>query len=149
MLQWVGRKVAFLAANIFVMIVLHGNSRQWWPKIPYLSLRDESVGEHTRLLFNTLALVTLGQAAIGQLPRERWWPRLAILAGLPAALPGLIWLGPNLLQLRGQAAERYNLSMVPLLPLAGILIEEWLIHRQKRHPRVETSRRHPQPPSLR
>ncbi|MFQ3683566.1 MAG: hypothetical protein SNJ51_14975, partial [Roseiflexus sp.] len=62
-------RLAFIAANVVVMIILHGNSRQWWPKIPCLSLRNESVGEHTRLLFNTLAVVTVAQASIGRLPR--------------------------------------------------------------------------------
>jgi hypothetical protein len=46
-------RLVFIVANVLVMIILHGNSRQWWPKIPYLSLRDESVGEHTRLLFRS------------------------------------------------------------------------------------------------
>lgn len=64
-------KLSFVVANILVMIVLHGNSRQFWPKIPYLSLRDESISEHMRLLFNTLLVVTAIQFVPGRLPRQR------------------------------------------------------------------------------
>lgn len=119
-------RVAFVAANMLVMIILHGNSRQFWPKIPYLSLRDESIGEHTRLLFNTLAVVTAGQALIGRLPRTRWLARALILGVIPALLPGLIWFGQSGLRLKGVTAERYNLSMVPLLPIAAVALEDWL-----------------------
>jgi hypothetical protein len=123
------RHVLFVLANIIVMIILHGNSRQFWPKIPYLSLRNESVPEHMRLLFNTLAVVTAGQALLGKLPRPRLLPRLAVLLLLPLLLPLLIWFGQHGLRLRGAPAERYNLSLVPLLPIAAVLIEEWLVAR--------------------
>ncbi len=126
-LQWLGRKIGFIGANVLVMIVLHGNSRQWWPRIPYLSLRNESVPEHCRLLFNTLTLVTLGQAALRRLPRERWLPRAAVLVAIPAALPLLIGFGHRVLRLRGSAAERYNLALVPLLPVAAAILEDALV----------------------
>jgi hypothetical protein len=119
-------RLAFVAANVVVMIILHGNSRQWWPKIPCLSLRDESVGEHTRLLFNTLAVVTIGQTLIGRLPRTRWLPRALTLGVIPALLPGLIWLGQRGLRLRGAIAERYNLALVPILPIAAVVVEDQL-----------------------
>lgn len=119
-------RLAFVVANVLVMIILHGNSRQWWPKIPYLSLRDESVGEHTRLLFNTLAVVTVGQALIGLLPRTRWLPRALTLGVIPALLPGLIWLGQHGLRLKGAIAERYNLALVPILPIAAVVVEDRL-----------------------
>ncbi|WP_298818553.1 hypothetical protein [Chloroflexus sp.] len=123
------RGLSFVVANVIVMIVLHGNSRQFWPKIPYLSLRNESTLEHTRLLFNTLMLVTIGQALIGKLPRERWLPRGIVLAALPASLPALIFFGQRVLRLQGDAAERYNLSLVPLLPIAATVLEEILVDR--------------------
>ncbi|MFQ3633154.1 hypothetical protein [Roseiflexus sp.] len=119
-------RLAFIAANVVVMIILHGNSRQWWPKIPCLSLRNESVGEHTRLLFNTLAVVTVAQASIGRLPRERWLPRALTLGVIPALLPGLIWLGQSGLRLKGAIAERYNLALVPILPIAAVVVEDRL-----------------------
>ncbi len=123
------RGLGFVVANIIVMIILHGNSRQFWPKIPYLSLRNESTFEHTRLLFNTLLVVTIGQVLIGQLPRERWVPRGIVLAALPASLPALIFLGQRVLHLQGDSAERYNLSLVPLLPIAATVLEEVLIDK--------------------
>ncbi len=119
-------RLAFVVSNVVVMIILHGNSRQWWPKIPYLSLRNESVGEHTRLLFNTLAVVTVAQASIGQLPRERWLPRALTLGVIPALLPSLIWLGQSGLRLKGAIAERYNLALVPILPIAAVVVEDRL-----------------------
>lgn len=119
-------RLAFIAANVLVMIILHGNSRQWWPRIPYLSLRDESVGEHTRLVFNTLAVVTAGQALIGRLPRARWLPRALTLGVVPALLPGLIWVGQSGLRLKGAVAERYNLALVPILPVVAIVVEDRL-----------------------
>ncbi len=119
-------RLAFVVANVVVMIILHGNSRQWWPKIPCLSLRNESVGEHTRLLFNTLAVVTVVQALIGRLPRERWLPRALTLGVIPALLPGLIWLGQSGLRLKGAIAERYNLALVPILPIAAVVVEDRL-----------------------
>ncbi len=125
-----GRKIlgkfGFLLSNVFVMIILHGNSKQFWPKIPYLSLRNESIPEHSRLLFNTLMVVTVGQAALKKLPRERWFPRTIVLGALPAALPLLILFGQKVLRLEGEAAERYNLSMVPLLPIGAIVLEDAL-----------------------
>lgn len=120
------RSAGFMLGTILTMIILHGNSRQFWPKIPYLSLRDESIAEHTRLLFNTLAIVTLVQAVIGRLPRKRWAVRAGIVVGMPAALPALILFGQRVLKLQGTRAEAYNLSMVPLLPLAAVIIEERL-----------------------
>lgn len=119
-------RLAFIAANVLVMIILHGNSRQWWPRIPYLSLCDESVGEHTRLVFNTLAVVTAGQALIGRLPRTHWLPRALTLGVVPALLPGLIWLGQSGLRLKGAVAERYNLALVPILPIVAIAVEDRL-----------------------
>jgi hypothetical protein len=121
------RKIGFVFANILVMIVLHGNSRQFWPKIPYLSLRDESIREHCRLLFNTLAIVTVAQAALGKLPRERRLPRAIVLVALPAALPLLILFGQRVLRLQGAPAERYNLSLVPLLPIGAVALEDALV----------------------
>ncbi len=124
--QRILRSLGFTIANVIVMIILHGNSRQFWPKIPYLSLRNESTAEHTRLLFNTMMVVTIGQALIGQLPRERWLPRGIVLAVFPALLPALIFLGQRVLRLQGDAGERYNLSLVPLLPIAASVLEEIL-----------------------
>ncbi len=126
------RALGFIAANVIVMIILHGNSRQFWPKIPYLSLRNESTAEHTRLLFNTLLVVTIGQALLGQFPRERWLPRGVVLAALPASLPALIFFGQRVLRLQGDAAERYNLSLVPLLPIAAAALEETLVAKFNR-----------------
>ena len=98
--RWSGR-IGYVLTNILVIIILHGNSKQFWPKIPYLSLRNESTAEHTRLLFNTLALVTGGQALLGRLPRRRWLPRAIILGAIPASLPALIFFGQRLLRLEG------------------------------------------------
>ncbi|GAB4194486.1 MAG: hypothetical protein OHK0022_10520 [Roseiflexaceae bacterium] len=119
-------RLAFVLGNVLVMIILHGNSRQFWPKIPFLSLRNESIAEHCRLLFNTLAVVTAGQAALGRLPRTRRLPRLVTLAALPLALPALILFGQKVLRLRGRAGETYNLALVPLLPVGAMLLEEGL-----------------------
>lgn len=121
--NWPG-KVGYILANVLVMVILHGNSKQFWPKIPYLSLRNESVFEHTRLIFNTLAVVTVIQALLGRLPRERWLPRGAALTAIPAALPLLIAFGQKVLRLRGSKAEVYNLSLVPLLPVAAVVVED-------------------------
>ncbi|MCG8349399.1 MAG: hypothetical protein MI924_16660 [Chloroflexales bacterium] len=136
-LIWLGHKIPFIASNMLVMVILHGNSRQFWPKIPLLSLRNESVPEHCRLLFNTLALVTLGQAVIGRFPRERWWPRAVVLAALPAALPLLIAFGDKVLRLRDQAAERYNLSLVPLLPIGATLLEDTLAKQRSQQQQLD------------
>lgn len=116
----------FVVANILVMIILHGNSRQFWPKIPYLSLRDESMSEHMRLLFNTLLVVTAIQFVFGRLPRQHWLPRLMVLVALPALLPVLILAGQRLLRLKGRNAERYNLALVPLLPILAVVFENAL-----------------------
>ncbi|WP_322496446.1 hypothetical protein [Chloroflexus sp.] len=129
MLKRILHALGFIVANVIVMIILHGNSRQFWPKIPYLSLRNESTFEHTRLLFNTLLVVTIGQALIGKLPRERWVPRGIVLAALPASLPALIFFGQQVLRLEGEASERYNLSLVPLLPIAATVLEEVLVDK--------------------
>ena len=123
------RKGWFVLASVVVMVLLHGNSRQFWPKIPYLSLRDESVAGHTRLVFNTLALVTLGQWLIGRLPRERALPRAAGVAAATAALPALIGLNQRVLRLRAPLSEVYNLAQVVLLPLGAALLEEALAER--------------------
>jgi hypothetical protein len=122
-------KVGYVLANMVVMVILHGNSKQFWPKIPYLSLKNESTSEHARLLFNTLAVVTAFQAALGRLPRERWLARGAVLAAMPATLPVVIFVGQKVLRLQGQAAETYNLSMVPLLPIAAMAAEEAIAQR--------------------
>lgn len=126
MLRAILGKVGFVLTNVFVMVILHGNSKQFWPKLPYLSLRNESVGEHVRLIFNTLTITTLLQAAVGRLPRSRWLARALTIGVIPAMLPALIFFGQRVLRLKGQAAEVYNLSMVPLLPIAAIAVEEAL-----------------------
>jgi hypothetical protein len=130
MRQRILRSSGFILGTMLTMIILHGNSRQFWPKIPYLSLRDESISEHTRLLFNTLTIVSLVQLALGKLPRERWGIRAGIVAGITAALPGLILFGQRVLRLEGQPAEIYNLSMVPLLPIAATVTEELIAARR-------------------
>ncbi len=119
-------KVGYVLTNMLVMVILHGNSKQFWPKIPLLSLRDESIGEHVRLLFNTLSITSLLQVALGQLPRKRWLARLLTIGVIPASLPALILFGQRLLRLQGQSAEVYNLALVPLLPMAAILVEDAL-----------------------
>ncbi|WP_322488345.1 hypothetical protein [Chloroflexus sp.] len=129
MLKRILHALGFIVADVIVMIILHGNSRQFWPKIPYLSLRNESTFEHTRLLFNTFLVVTIGQALIGQLPRERWVPRGIVLVALPASLPALIFFGQRVLRFEGEASERYNLSLVPLLPIAATVLEEVLVDK--------------------
>ena len=126
MVRTIFGKLGFLLGNVFVMVILHGNSKQFWPKIPFLSLRNESIREHVRLLFNTLAIVTVVQAAIGRLPRERWMPRGIVLGALPASLPLLIFFGQKVLRLKGQKAEAYNLGLVPLLPIGAMLLEDKL-----------------------
>lgn len=126
MLRAILGKTGYVLANVVVMVILHGNSRQFWPKLPYLSLRDESTGEHVRLLFNTLSLTTLFQAALGRLPRSRWLARALTIGVIPALLPALLLLGQRVLGLKGQAAEAYNLSLVPLLPIAAVAVEEAL-----------------------
>ncbi len=124
---WVRNKAAFLAATIAVMYVLHGNSRQFWPRIPYLSLRDESIPEHRRLLFNTLLLVTLGQVAAGRLPRARLAARSVSLGLVPILLPLLLGAGHRMLHLHGRAALVYHISLVPALPLVAALLEDGLV----------------------
>lgn len=129
MLRAILGKLGFVATNVVVMVVLHGNSKQFWPKIPLLSLRNESVGEHVRLIFNTLTITTLLQAATGRLPRARWLPRALTVGLVPAMLPALLFLGHRVLRLKGQAAEVYNLAMVPLLPVAAVAVEEAIASR--------------------
>ncbi|MFQ3663796.1 MAG: hypothetical protein SNJ69_15580 [Chloroflexaceae bacterium] len=132
-------RVVFVLINVVVMVILHGNSKQFWPKIPYLSLRNESTTEHTRLVFNTLALSTLIQALLGRLPRERWLPRVLVLGVVPAMLPALIFFGQKVLRLQGATAERYNLAMVPLLPIAAIAVEEGLAAQLASSPETPSS----------
>lgn len=119
-------KLGYILTNVVVMVILHGNSRQFWPKLPYLSLRDESIGEHVRLLFNTLTITSLLQLFAGLLPRERWLARTLTVGVVPALLPAMILFGQKVLRLKGQSAEVYNLALVPLLPVAAIAIEEAL-----------------------
>ncbi len=128
MQPWSGR-IGYVLSNVLVMTILHGNSKQFWPKIPYLSLRNESTAEHTRLLFNTLALVTGGQALLGRLPRRHWLPRAIVLGVIPASLPALIFFGQRVLRLKGAAGETYNLALVPILPVAALVLEEALVDR--------------------
>lgn len=118
------QKRQFVLLNIIVMVILHGNSRQFWPKIPYLSLRNESTSEHCRLLFNTLSLVSLIQFLLGRLQREQWLARLVTIGAIPASLPLLLLFGHKVLGLRGKAAETYHLSLVPILPLAATVLED-------------------------
>jgi len=132
-------RVVFVLINVVVMVILHGNSKQFWPRIPYLSLRNESTAEHTRLVFNTLAVSTLIQALLGRLPRERWLPRVLVLGVVPAMLPALIFFGQKVLRLQGATAERYNLAMVPLLPLAAIAVEEGLAAQLASPPETPSS----------
>lgn len=126
MLRAILGKTGYVLTNVVVMVILHGNSRQFWPKLPYLSLRDESTGEHVRLLFNTLGITALLQAAAGRLPRERWLARALTVGVIPALLPALLFFGQRVLRLKGQAAEVYNLTLVPLLPIAAVAVEEAL-----------------------
>ncbi len=118
------QKGLFILLNIIVMVILHGNSRQFWPKIPYLSLRNESTSEHCRLIFNTLSIVSLIQLVLGWLQRERWLARLATIGAIPASLPLLLLFGHKVLGLKGKAAETYHLSLVPILPLAATVLED-------------------------
>ncbi|PDW00075.1 hypothetical protein [Candidatus Chloroploca asiatica] len=118
------RKAGYVLANMVVMVILHGNSKQFWPKIPYLSLRNEGTPEHMRLLLHTTTIVTAGEALIGQMPRERWLPRAIVLGLIPASLPLLLFFGQKVLRLQGQAAEVYNLALVPILPIASTLLED-------------------------
>lgn len=111
-------------ADIVTMFILHGNTRQFWPKIPYLSLRDESVGEHTRRLFSTLALVSVGQVLLGRLPHERQIPRAAAIGAVPVALPALIGLNTRVLRLRPPWSAVYNFALVLPLPVAATLLED-------------------------
>ncbi len=119
-------KFGSVVANMVVMVLLHGNSKQFWPKIPYLSLRNESTGEHVRLLVNTLGVTTVIQALVGQLPRERWLARILTVGVIPAALPAIIFIGQKVLRLQPPASEVYNLAMVPLLPIVAVFVEDAL-----------------------
>lgn len=126
MLRYMSKKVPFILSNIAVMYVLHGNSRQFWPKIPYLSLRNESVPEHCRLLFNTLMMVTLGQVSLGRLPWSRMPARLMTMIILPLMLPLLIAFGKRGLRLQGQHAEVYYISLVPVLTVSAAVLDDGL-----------------------
>jgi NhaP-type Na+/H+ or K+/H+ antiporter len=128
MWHFLKHKAGFGAACIVVMAILHGNSKQFWPKIPYLSLRNESVFEHMRLLFNTFALVSLGQMVLGNLPRAHLPARVAVTVGTPAVLPLLIGLG-SMVRLRGSTREVYNAVLVLLLPLVAAAVEDQLAAR--------------------
>lgn len=119
-------KTEFVLASILAMFALHGNTKQFWPKIPYLSLRDESVGEHTRLIFNSFTLVTLIQLLLGRLPRERALPRAGAIGVATAALPALIGFNLRWLKLRAPYFEIYNFALVLLLPLAAARLEQAL-----------------------
>lgn len=125
------RVLLMTVANMVVMVALHGNSRQWWPKIPFLSLRNESIAEHSRLLFNMLAVVTAGEAAFGKFSRERRRPRLLMLLALPALLPLLVLFGRHILRLDEKKLEIYYLSMVPILPLGAAIVEEVVVARKE------------------
>lgn len=127
MLRFLWKKTPFIAANIAVMYVLHGNSKQFWPRIPYLSLQNESIPEHSRLLFNTLLLVTLGQALSGRLPQARVPARIVTMGLLPLLLPLMIGFGHRTLRLQGHRAEVYNLSLVPVLPVVAAALEDQLV----------------------
>jgi hypothetical protein len=127
MVQFLWKKTPFVLANIGVMVVLHGNSKQFWPKIPYLSLRDESIPEHSRLLFNTLLLVTLGQLALKRLPTTRIPARVVTMGVLPLSLPLMIGLEHRKLRLASKQARIYHLSLVLFLPIAAAALEEGLV----------------------
>jgi hypothetical protein len=126
-IRYLGSKLSFVAANIAVMYVLHGNSRQFWPKIPYLSLRNESIPEHSRLLFNTLVIVTLGQVALKRMPRSRLPARCVTIGLLPTLLPLMIGFGHRRLHLQGHHAEIYNIALVPVLPVVTAVIEDGVV----------------------
>ena len=117
-------KAGFVLSSVLTMIVLHGNTKQFWPKIPYLSLRDESVAEHTRLIFNALTLVTIGQLLLRRLSPDRVPARAVGIGAVTAALGPLIVFGQRGLRLRPPISEVYNLSLVWLLPLAATLLED-------------------------
>ncbi|MBK9943390.1 MAG: hypothetical protein IPP13_17425 [Kouleothrix sp.] len=117
-------KTEFVLASIVTMFILHGNTKQFWPKIPYLSLHDESVGEHTRLIFSSFTLVTLAQLLLGRLPRARMLPRAGAIGTATVALPALIGLNLKGLRLRAPYFEIYNFALVLLLPLATALLED-------------------------
>lgn len=119
-------KAGFVVANVAVMVILHGNSRQPWPRIPYLSLRNESEREHARLVFNTLAVVTLGQVLIGRMQRSRLLPRIVSLIALPGALLGLLAFNRRVLRLRGGAEGVFHLLIVLGLPLGAAIAEDAL-----------------------
>lgn len=124
MRRLLSQKGRFVLANVLTMVVLHGNTKQFWPKIPYLSLRDESVAEHSRLMFNTLLLVTLGQLLLRRLSPDRLPARAIATGAATGALGPLIMLGQRGLRLRPPLSEVYNLSLVWLLPLGAALLED-------------------------
>lgn len=126
------RKGRFVLANVLTMVILHGNDKQFWPKIPYLSLRDESVSEHRRLLFNTLAVVTVGQVLLGRLGRPRLLPRLLSLVIMPASLPPLIAFGQRLFGERTVGEGLYHLALVLGLPLGVAYWEDYVVSQEAR-----------------
>jgi hypothetical protein len=119
-------KAGFVVANVAVMVILHGNSRQPWPRIPYLSLQDESEREHARLVFNTLAVVTLGQIVIGRLPGSRLRGRAVSLIASPGVLLVLLALNRRVLRLHGAAERVFHLLIVVGLPLGAAFVEDAL-----------------------
>lgn len=127
MTKSIGKKIPFVLSNIGVMVILHGNSKQFWPRIPYFSLRDESIPEHVRLLFNTLLLVTVGQVALGRMPLARVPARLVTMGTIPISLPLLIRFGDTVLRLEEKQAHIYNVSLVLLLPVVAAIIEDGLV----------------------
>jgi hypothetical protein len=127
MVRFLWKKIPFVLANIGVMVILHGNSKQFWPRVPYFSLRDESIPEHSRLLFNTLLFVTLGQLLFKRLPTTNIPARVVTMGVLPLSLPIMIGLGHRKLGLEGKQARVYHLSLVLVLPIAAAMLEEGLI----------------------
>jgi hypothetical protein len=127
MLHAIGKKMPFVLSNIGVMVILHGNSKQFWPKIPYLSLRDESIPEHVRLIFNTLLLVTVGQTILRQMPMSRVPARLITMGTIPISLPLLLGFGERVLSLKEQQARVYHLSLVLALPIAAAILEDGIV----------------------
>lgn len=127
MLGFIKKKGPFVLSNVGVMIVLHGNSKQFWPKIPYLSLRDESIPEHIRLLFNALLVVTAGQVLFRRMPTNEIPARAVSMGTIPLMLPILLRLGEDGLELEGNQARAFHLSLVLILPLVAAMLEEAIV----------------------
>ncbi|MFN8567895.1 MAG: hypothetical protein U0Z44_10340 [Kouleothrix sp.] len=121
-------KTEFVLASIVTMFILHGNTKQFWPKIPYLSLRDEGVGEHTRLIFSSFTLVTLAQLLLGRLPRAHAPTRRGDRHGHGGAAGADRAEPEESLRLRAPYFEIYNFALVLLLPLATALLEDATAH---------------------